>query len=196
MQARLERLEAEVRSLRQEIQELRALLGAPGNDGYELVDSERGPYRRPASPATPAPVHSRSSGSGSHFQVRPSVQRSPGETDPLQGPPAPGPEDFPRTQRDEACRQIGRFLSNCLHGRHRGASGRDLLPQGSRFWLVCRTVDGRELRPPVAYSTFAAAKPLCKVGAECREAVFIGLPSRADVDAVCAAAGLEPARYQ
>ena len=146
MQARLERLEAEVSFLRREVQELRALLGVASNDSYELLQPDSLPASGPFSPAARA-VHSvpdRASASiATPSRATSSVPPTTlGETDPLPGLATPTAEGrpLPRSERDRACVQIGRFISNSLAGRHRGASGRDLLPQGSKYWLVCRTV--------------------------------------------------------
>ena len=96
---------------------------------------------------------------------------------------------LPRSERDNACREIGLWITRALSGNYRGASGPDRIPQASKYWLVFRGFDGETFEPPRAFTSFANAKAVCKRQADCGQSVFIGLPSRADVDAVCAAAG-------
>ncbi|CAE7833835.1 unnamed protein product, partial [Symbiodinium necroappetens] len=192
---RLERLEAEVAYLRAEVAELRALLGVEQNDGYEVVPAtppRAAPARGSQPSAEPSSELRAASPSLVSGSLRGSVLVTPGETDPLQGlqAPEPGVPELPRSQRDQVCVRIGQWIAASLAGQHRGASGRDQIPQGSKVWVVFRTYHGVDWNPPRAFSTFCAAKVHCKQGSLCGEAVFIGLPNRADVLAVCRAAGL------
>ena len=72
----------------------------------------------------------------------------------------------------------------------RGSSGRDQLPQGSRFWIVLRDFEGRDLSPPLVFNHFSGAKELVKRGASLGNSVCIGLPARSDVESVFASGGL------
>ena len=201
MQARLERLEAEVTTLRAEVAELRALLGVDHNDGYEVVSSgppAATPVREAPASADRAPEERPSSSSGGSSASRSLAFNTSGETGPLQDPrgPSAAAAGLPRSQRDHICHQIGQWIAASLAGRHRGPSRRDQIPQGSKVWVVFRTFRGEDWNPPRAFTTFAAAKVHCKEGSSCGDAVFIGLPSRADVLAVCLAAGLPEPSYQ
>ena len=190
MQARLEALERAVEGLRAEVGALRTLIGAD-SEGYELV----GAASEASLPLLRNPPSLRGSTSS---EAQP---RSLPPQDPLQGPvpaapatsgsAAGAPAAYPRTERDLACREIGLWLLRVLSGQHRGASGRERLPQGSHFWIVCRSYDGSNFSPPRVYSTFQPVKELCKRGSDLGSSVLIGLPSRADVAAVCAAAGFD-----
>jgi len=93
-------------------------------------------------------------------------------------------------QREEICDQIGLWIGRCLRGEHRGTSGRDRNPLASRIWLVCRDTQGIHYNPPLLFRSFASAKPYCKQGSECGDAVFIGLPSEREAVRVVGIAGL------
>ena len=67
--------------------------------------------------------------------------------------------------------------------------GRDALPQASRYWVVIRTFEGVVYNPSKLYTKFGACRSLVKRGTDCGEAVFIGLPSRLDVDTALRAGG-------
>ena len=68
------------------------------------------------------------------------------------------------------------------------------LPQASKYW-VFRGFEGETFDPPQAFTSFATAKAVCKRQADCGQSVFIGLPARAAVDAVCASAGFPSVTY-
>ena len=94
-------------------------------------------------------------------------------------------------QRAAACREIGLFLRRAVSGQHRGASGRDRLNQQSRLWLVVRDFRGELKDPVVVCNRFSQCAQLCKQGSDCGDSVFVGLPARRDVIAVCAAGGFQ-----
>ena len=50
-------------------------------------------------------------------------------------------------ERAAACREIGRWLRRATDGQHRGACGRDRLPQGSRYWVITRDFHGNLCSP-------------------------------------------------
>ena len=93
-------------------------------------------------------------------------------------------------QREEICDQIGLWIGRCLRGENRGTSGRDRNPLASRIWLVARDIEGIQYNPPLLFRSFTAAKPYCKRGSECGDAVFIGLPSEREAVRVVGIAGL------
>ncbi|CAE7208910.1 unnamed protein product [Symbiodinium sp. CCMP2592] len=186
--ARIDRLERVVEQLQGEVQVLREALGLDPEE-FEVVAPSPLPTRQASYSGTPVATPTRAR-TASSWNV-----------DPLQAPVAPAAPvrgessvpSLPRSERDSACREIGLWIIRALAGDHRGASGRDRISQSSRFWIVFRDFSGGDCTPPRAYSTFAAAKAECKRGADCGQSVFIGLPARADVEAVCAAAGFPSA---
>lgn len=93
--------------------------------------------------------------------------------------------------RGAACREIGLFLRRAADGQHRGPSGRERLPGGSRFWVVVKDYTGDTFSPVRVYHRFGDCKDLVKRGTDLGNSVCIGLPSRGDVIAVCAAGGFE-----
>lgn len=93
---------------------------------------------------------------------------------------------------------IGSWIRGALSGVIRGTSGRENIPQASRYYLVFRDAEGNSFNPPKVFQTWAAAKPLCLSGRELAvDAVFVGLPSKAESRIVVVAAGCEiPAALQ
>lgn len=175
MQARIELLEAQVAQLQLEVRRLRELVGVE-EDEFEVIATV---------PTTPVSAGARAS-----------PQASPAQSSASSAYPLPGrgpssnearTRSLPRTERDTACREIGLWLLRNLAGDHRGTSGRDRLPQGSRLWLVARDFEGNTFNPPRVYTSFPQAKAITKRGSDLGASVLIGLPSRADLDAVLAA---------
>ncbi|CAE7270722.1 unnamed protein product [Symbiodinium sp. CCMP2592] len=159
------------RFLPSEIRALRAIVGV-GAEDYELVD-----------PAT----SSRAGGAPSSPSVYTPERPARTSWAPLQasGPAAvQAAPALPRSERDNACREIGLWITRALAGDHRGASGRDRIAQASKYWIVFRGFEGENFDPPRAFTAFAKAKTLCKRQADCGQSVFIGLPARADVEAL------------
>ena len=187
MQARLELLESQVAQLQREVSHLRGLLGV-SEEGFEFVSEVRA--ERSGSASSQRPV---SPASSVRAQRTPDSAQAPSPGYPLQGrvppsqPTRPGPVEvppLPRSQRDAA------WLLRARDGEHRGASGRDRLPQGSKLWLVLRSYEGEDFDPPRVYQSFAPAKAVTKRGADLGQAILVGLPSRGDLEAVIASAGL------
>jgi len=81
---------------------------------------------------------------------------------------------------------IGAWIRGALSGVIHETSGRENIPQASRFYLVFRDFEGNSY------------KPLCLSGRELAvDAVFVGLPSKAESRIVVVAAGCEiPAALQ
>ena len=113
--------------------------------------------------------------------------RSSGNASPSAGPGSHStPLQPPRAE-------IGLFLRKCLSNE---ASGRDWLGTASRYWLVLRDFEGRDLSPPFVCNRFSGCAELCKRGSDLGDSVCIGLPVRQDVIAVAAAAGVDlPRRW-
>eukprot|EP00438_Fugacium_kawagutii_P024695 Skav235535 [mRNA] locus=scaffold3067:98175:109526:+ [translate_table: standard] len=86
-------------------------------------------------------------------------------------------------EREAISADIGRYLRRALNGEHRGSSGRARLPQGSRYYIVCRTVSGAVHTNPVLILTqFSEVERLCDQGrGDWGDSVFVGLPSKREV---------------
>lgn len=91
--------------------------------------------------------------------------------------------------RKAICEGIALHLKRALSGQHRGESGRDQLPSGSRFWLVIRSYTGEVFDPVRVYSRWGPAKAVTKRGEHLGDSVFVGLPSLGDVGRVTEAGG-------
>jgi len=65
-------------------------------------------------------------------------------------------------EREEICDRIGHFLSQCLQGAHRGSSGRELLPNSNRIWIVVRDFEGLIYTPVRVFRNWTPAKWLVK----------------------------------
>ena len=104
-----------------------------------------------------------------------------------QGPSAPA---LTWAERERICRGIAEFINRALQGVHRGISGREQLPYGSRVWLVARSYTGDDFRPVRIYTRFADCKALVKRGQDCGASVFVGLPSQREARIVAIHSGL------
>ena len=94
-------------------------------------------------------------------------------------------------QREEICDKIGKFISRSLEGNHRGASGRDQLPQGSKLWVIVRDHWGQIYTPVKVVRTWTSCKVLVKPGQDPGDSIFIGLPSEREARRVVHSAGLD-----
>ncbi len=94
-------------------------------------------------------------------------------------------------ERQVILRGIGAFLRRCLIGEHRGASGRDKLPEASRVYLVCQGFDCERFNPPRVFHSWAAAKGLVIRKGSPGPSIFVGLPSSEEALIVVESAGLE-----
>ena len=56
------------------------------------------------------------------------------------------------TEREQIAREIGLWLRRALDGRPRGPSGRDRIQLASRYYLVCRDIQGKVRNPPLLFS--------------------------------------------
>ena len=73
-------------------------------------------------------------------------------------PPQRGAGYCVGSDREQLAREIGRWLRRALEGRPRGPSGRDQIKLASRFYVVCRDIDGVVHNPPLLFETWRAAK--------------------------------------
>ena len=188
LELRVQHLEELVVELRRQVAALQARLGpaSPRSSSFELVNTASSEGLRGASSAEREQLQT-SSRSGNHSEPLTAWNPRPlTSTAPAPSPPRP---HITAAERAAACREIGLFLRRCLEGEHRGASGRDRL-RGlqSRYWLVVRDFAGFTHRPVTVCSSFADCARLCKQGGDCGESIFIGLPARQDIIAVCSAA--------
>ena len=94
-------------------------------------------------------------------------------------------------ERQQILRGIGAFLRRCLIGEHRGASGRDKLPEASRIYLVCQGFDCERFNPPKVFHSWAAARGLVIRKGSPGPSIFVGLPSPEEALIVVESAGLE-----
>ena len=187
-------MNTEVLALRAELVAVRSLirqLDARVNEletrleGFEFVTAEEPPSASsvPAQAASFTPP-TRVAGSD------PPVQALTGETVFSDGSCSRSPGSPTSAFRVALAQQVGRFLRSCLEGGHRKSSGRDLLNLQSRYYIVVRDFAGLTYDPPRIYTAFSKVKPLCLRGFEKGDAVFIGLPSQAEVRIALSAARL------
>jgi hypothetical protein len=100
-------------------------------------------------------------------------------------------------ERLGAARLIGAWIRRCLRGEPRGLSGREKISLASRFYIVVRDFDLVNYNPPRVFSSWGEAKTLTHRLGQPGDSIFVGVPSRAEVRAVCAAADLEtPAAFR
>lgn len=60
------------------------------------------------------------------------------------------------SEREAAAKAVGCFLRRALEGQRRGESGRDRIPQSSRYWLVIRGIDNQVFSPIRVFSKWAS----------------------------------------
>ena len=75
-------------------------------------------------------------------------------------------------------KEIGDFVVRSLDGQHRGSSGWSRLNLASRLYVIFADFEGVRFAPPRVVRTFAEAAALCKRGASCGAAIFVGFPSQ------------------
>ena len=163
--SRLSSLEREVAELRVLVSRLAAQLEDSEGSSFDLVP-----------PSTPTPAQpSQHTLSPPPANVRSRAAFSPAAraTASTSASPA-GAASTSSSSRGAACREIGLFLHRCLAEEHRGQSGRDRLPGGSRFWVVARDYSGVVFSPVQVFSRFADCKQIVKVGSDLGESVSRG----------------------
>ena len=170
--SRVAALEREVADLRATVARLAAQLEEPEPSSFDLVAP--GPSSA-VSPPRQAVTSSSSAGrSQAAFTAPPRASVS-------SSAPVAANSSLSASSRGAACREIGLFLRRCLSGEDRGASGRDRLPGGSRFWVVARDYHGVDLSPVQVYTRFGDCKHLVKIGSDLGASV-IAVCSAADLD--------------
>ena len=100
-------------------------------------------------------------------------------------------------ERRTIARGIGAWLRRCLNSEVRGPSGRDQINLASKIYLVARDTNSVDYNPPLVFTTWSEAKPLCILRGQPSDSIFIGLPSKEEARVAISAAGLEfPAALQ
>ena len=94
-----------------------------------------------------------------------------------------------RGDTEAICGDIADWLVKCLAGSHRGPSGRDRIPLGSRLWLVARDSTGNVFDPVRVCYNFTDCKALLKRGSDAGDSIFIGVPSEREGKLIVARAG-------
>lgn len=87
----------------------------------------------------------------------------------------------PWAEREVLAAKVGRFLRAALTGGHRGESGHKEILAGSRFWIVVRGYSGELYSPVRVFGRRALAERLVKKGGLVGDSVFVGLPSKREV---------------
>ncbi len=192
MERRVQYLEAEVATLKEEIGELRGLLARlriAAEDQRSVSSAQGSVLDSPARSVAPS--------LGSYSVVTGEIGegfRSGGERQ-FVVPPRPTSSvavaALSWEQRVEVCQRIGSWFRAALAGEHRGRSGRDSIVQASSIWVVAKGFSGEVYSPVRIFRSFSGCRELTKRGASCGSAVFIGLPTEEEARVVVAAAGLE-----
>ena len=102
---------------------------------------------------------------------------------------APGPVNLSQ-ERLDILSKIGVWLRSCLNSERRGLSGRELLPEQNRFYLVVRSFRGEVFDPVRVFDHLSQVAPVVKPLGHPGDSIFIGLPSLEDGQVICEAAGL------
>lgn len=93
-------------------------------------------------------------------------------------------------ERVAAAESIGAWLRRCLNDQPRGLSGREKIPQASRYYLVARSFDLVCYDPPRVFENWRDAKSLVHFKGQPGDSVFVGVPTKAEARIVCAIAEL------
>ena len=101
------------------------------------------------------------------------------------------------SERLQASRLIGAWIKRCLRSEPRGLSGREKIALASKFYVVVHGFDLVIYNPPKVFASWSEAKALTHHLGQPGDSIFVGVPSRAEVRAVLAAAELEiPAAFR
>lgn len=93
-------------------------------------------------------------------------------------------------ERVSAAESIGAWLRRCLNDQPRGLSGRERIPQASRYYLVARGVDLVCYNPPRVFESWKDTKSLVHLRGQPGDSIFVGVPTKAEARIVCAVADL------
>ena len=156
-------LRAEIESLRSAIEALRLRVESQEERIAELAGRE--PIGFEGERSSIAAASEDSATRGSYSVVSSSAGRGTVATEDTEG-------------RVALAKEIGDFVVRSLDGQHRGSSGRSRLNLASRLYVIFADFEGVRFAPPRVVRTFAEASALCKRGASCGAAIFVGFPSQ------------------
>lgn len=185
MQPATQALQVEVAELREEVdalklevsrlrRELAGLRVRTGSESYTRDSESEGSFSVVSQGAQPA-----ASARVAQTHIAPTA---------APGSPAPS---VTWEERDQIADGIGRYLARAVAGEHRGTSGRDRVPLGSKLWIVVRDYAGQIYTPVRVSRSWGTVKPLVKPGgADPGDSIFVGVPSEREARRAVAAAGL------
>ena len=93
--------------------------------------------------------------------------------------------------RISAAQKVGDWLRRCLNGEHRSLSGRELIQQPSRFYLVAKEYSGEVHNPPLVFTNWRDTKARVYHQGNPGDSVFIGLPTKEESRVALLRAGLQ-----
>lgn len=94
------------------------------------------------------------------------------------------------SERQAACRVIGRWVTRCLAGENAGASGRERIQQSSRYYLIFKDFDHQVYNPPLVFTSWSQCKSLVVRSGQSGDSIYIGLPSQEEARIVIETARL------
>lgn len=94
------------------------------------------------------------------------------------------------SERVSAAQSVGNWLRRCLDGQHRGLSGRELIQQPSRFYLVVRDISGVVHNPPLVFTSWKDTKGSVNQAGSAGDSIFVGLPTKEEGRIAVLQAGL------
>lgn len=156
-------LRPEIDSLRSALEALRLRVEAQEERIEELAG--RGPVGSEVDRSSIAAASEESFTRGSYSVVSSSVGRGTVASQDTEG-------------RVALAKEIGDFVVRSLEGQHRGSSGRSRLNLPSRLYVIFADYDGVRYAPPRVVKSFADAAALCKRGASCGGAIFVGFATQ------------------
>lgn len=155
MEGQITQLKQEVRELKAEVNKLRAELASVHRAVFGESDSEIG------------------------FSVVGSTADSAAAGYP---PSSSTVEGQSWSEREAAAAKIGRFLRAAVNEGYRGDSGRKEILACSNFWIVVRDYSGTVYSPVKVFGRWAGAERLVKRGNQVGDSVFVGLPSKREIN--------------
>ena len=192
---------SEVQQLRRDLAALSARVLALENQGEQA--SSVGPvFGSPVTVNYSYPVGSGSidippfpltgAGSSEELPTATSVPETVAGAPPQSLPVTPAlPAFIPEADRRAVAVEIGLFLRRSLDGVHRGTSGRSRLGLPSRCYILVRDLSGNLYNPVRIFNSFGAIKSLVKDQGDCKNSIFVGLPTKWEAKLAVETAGLQ-----
>ena len=186
----------EIRALRAEIEALRLRVQVLEEKAAEREEKEAEIEER----GTEAEVESRVggvSGKASSYSIVTSVTAAAAIRTGHLGRQETGLVEAQDTQgRLALARAGGDFLARAVQGKKLGTSGRDRLALKSEVYIVLANYQGEIFPEPRIFKEFSPVRALCKRGADCGKAIFIGYPTEWEAQAAVETAGYKwPLRH-